>query len=61
MHTGGFFLSFGVSLREEDFFCSFSIPNIFTSCSQSYPIVLKDFPNVTSIVRKATFHQSTKN
>ncbi len=34
---------------------------VFPSHSQSYPIDLKDFPNVTSFVRKATFHPSTKN
>jgi hypothetical protein len=60
-HRRFFSFSFGVSFGEGGFFGSLSIANVFPSCSQSYPIVLKDVPNVTSIVRKATFHPSVKN
>jgi hypothetical protein len=59
-HRRVFSFSLGF-LLEGGFFGSLSIANVFPSCSQSYPIVLKDVPNVTSIVRKATFHPSVKN
>ncbi len=60
-HRRFFSFSFRVSFGDADFLGSFSIRNVFPSYSQIYPSVLKDVTNITSIVKKATFHPSMKN